>query len=116
MKHSADVLMRLQVHSLPLLLDLIDPTHFLSPVDSDSQFAMENPLPAVLPRVQLSENEDVGEEAVVQTLKRAMNFYSTIQAGDGHWPGDYGGPNFLMPGLVASHPFFYIDAISLSPS
>lgn len=40
------------------------------------------------------------EEAVTQTLRRAMNFYSTIQADDGHWPGDYGGPMFLLPGLV----------------
>ncbi|XP_059456399.1 cycloartenol synthase-like [Corylus avellana] len=34
------------------------------------------------------------------TLQRAINFYSTIQADDGHWPGDYGGPMFLIPGLV----------------
>mgnify|MGYP002393732658 CR=1 FL=1 len=27
-------------------------------------------------------------------------FYSTIQTEDGHWAGDYGGPMFLMPGLV----------------
>lgn len=23
-----------------------------------------------------------------------------LQADDGHWPGDYGGPMFLMPGMV----------------
>jgi len=25
-------------------------------------------------------------------------FYCKIQAEDGHWAGDYGGPLFLMPG------------------
>ncbi|KAL4593971.1 hypothetical protein ACB092_M003900 [Castanea dentata] len=37
---------------------------------------------------------------VTKTLRRAISFYSTIQAHDGHWPGDYGGPMFLLPGLV----------------
>ena len=26
--------------------------------------------------------------------------YSTLQQDDGHFPGDYGGPMFLMPGMV----------------
>jgi lanosterol synthase len=29
-----------------------------------------------------------------------MKFYAKLQAEDGHWPGDYGGPLFLLPGLV----------------
>lgn len=56
----------------------------------------------VLPQVKVKDTEDVTEEAVTTTLRRALNFYSTIQAHDGHWPGDYGGPMFLMPGLVSS--------------
>ncbi|KAK1269673.1 Cycloartenol synthase [Acorus gramineus] len=74
-KHSSDLLMRLQ-------------------------FAKENPLPRVLPQVKLEDSEEVTEEAVTMTLRRAIDFHSTIQASDGHWPGDYGGPMFLMPGLV----------------
>ncbi|WVZ77930.1 hypothetical protein U9M48_025723 [Paspalum notatum var. saurae] len=74
LKHSADLLMRIQ-------------------------FAKENPLELDLPAVKLDEHEDVTEEAVSTTLKRAISRLSTLQAHDGHWPGDYGGPMFLMPGL-----------------
>lgn len=31
---------------------------------------------------------------------KGMNFYKTLQAEDGHWAGDYGGPLFLLPGLL----------------
>ncbi|GJM90177.1 hypothetical protein PR202_ga06434 [Eleusine coracana subsp. coracana] len=75
LKHSADLLMRLQ-------------------------FAKENPLELDLPAIMLEEHEDITEEAVLTSLKRAISRISTLQAHDGHWPGDYGGPMFLMPGLV----------------
>jgi cycloartenol synthase len=74
-RHSADLLMRLQ-------------------------FAKENPLPELPPQVQVSSCNELTEEAVTTTLRRGLRFYSTLQAHDGHWPGDYGGPLFLMPGLV----------------
>ncbi|OMP07288.1 Prenyltransferase/squalene oxidase [Corchorus olitorius] len=74
-KHSSDLLMRIQ-------------------------FAKENPDVTNLPQVKLTEFEEVKEEAVSTTLRRALDFYSTIQSDDGHWPGDYGGPMFLLPGLV----------------
>ncbi|XP_067649211.1 lanosterol synthase-like [Haliotis asinina] len=35
-----------------------------------------------------------------QSAYNGVKFYSAIQAEDGHWAGDYGGPLFLMPGLV----------------
>ncbi|KAJ0984426.1 hypothetical protein J5N97_002782 [Dioscorea zingiberensis] len=74
-KHSSDLLMRLQ-------------------------FAKENPLELTLPQVKVRDDEDVTEEAVTTTVRRAISRHSTLQAHDGHWPGDYGGPMFLMPGLV----------------
>nr|AIW81530.1 cycloartenol synthase protein [Dioscorea composita] len=74
-KHSSDLLMRLQ-------------------------FAKENPLELTLPQVKIGDDGDVTEEAVTTVLRRAISRHSTLQAHDGHWPGDYGGPMFLMPGLV----------------
>ncbi|XP_057968979.1 cycloartenol synthase-like isoform X3 [Malania oleifera] len=74
-KHSADLLMRYQL-------------------------TKENPCAVDLKQVKVRDIEDVTEEAVTTTLRRAISFYSTIQAHDGHWPGDYGGPMFLLPGLV----------------
>lgn len=30
----------------------------------------------------------------------ASDFYIKLQEEDGHWPGDYGGPLFLLPGII----------------
>ncbi|KAL8495135.1 hypothetical protein ACS0TY_019342 [Phlomoides rotata] len=53
-----------------------------------------------LTRLQLSKENtattDITEEKVTNTLRRAISFHSTLQAEDGHWPGDYGGPMFLF--------------------
>lgn len=35
-----------------------------------------------------------------EAAANGVKFYSKLQAEDGHWAGDYGGPLFLMPGLV----------------
>lgn len=40
------------------------------------------------------------ELTVHAALRNGASFYESLQAEDGHWPGDYGGPMFLMPGLV----------------
>lgn len=50
-------------------------------------------------KIEIKE-EEISEEVVESTLKRALRSYSTLQADDGFWPGDYGGPLFLLPGLV----------------
>ncbi|XP_067459091.1 lanosterol synthase [Thunnus thynnus] len=36
----------------------------------------------------------------VDAALKGMNFYRHLQAEDGHWAGDYGGPLFLLPGLL----------------
>ncbi|KAH8481432.1 hypothetical protein H0E87_029056, partial [Populus deltoides] len=88
-KHSADLIMRMQIIVSDIMVIFVG-----------VKFEKENPVPEVLPQVKVKESEEVTEEAVAATLKRALNFYSSIQAHDGHWPGDYGGPMFLLPGLV----------------
>ncbi|KAG2668063.1 hypothetical protein I3760_15G143100 [Carya illinoinensis] len=64
------------------------------------QFAKENPC-EIEPgdRVKVENEEEITEEAVTTVLRRGLRFYSTLQAEDGFWPGDYGGPLFLLPGL-----------------
>ncbi|CAI9282103.1 unnamed protein product [Lactuca saligna] len=75
-KHSSDLLMRIQ-------------------------FAKENSESSVFPpKVHIKNDEDITEDKVTNVLRRAVGFHSTLQADDGHWPGDIGGPMFLLPGLV----------------
>ncbi|XP_031373980.1 cycloartenol synthase-like isoform X2 [Punica granatum] len=63
------------------------------------QFGREKRL-ELLPQIKVEEGEEITEEAVRVTLRRALRFYSTLQSDDGFWPGDYGGPLFLLPVLV----------------
>lgn len=64
------------------------------------QFAREYPVPHMPPKPKLPEVGASSKDAVNAALKRAIRFYSTQQTHDGHFAGDYGGPMFLMPGLV----------------
>lgn len=42
-------------------------------------------------------------QSAMKAAVKGMHYYSHLQAADGHWPGDYGGPMFLMPGMVIVH-------------
>ncbi|GLT28649.1 hypothetical protein SLA2020_035650 [Shorea laevis] len=64
------------------------------------QFAKKNPCEMELEKVRILEGEEVTKEKVSRTLRRALKFHSTLQAEDGFWPADFGGPMFLLPGLV----------------
>lgn len=44
-----------------------------------------------------SKPRNAGEAAM-----KAFQFYQMMQCEDGHWGGDYGGPMFLLPGLVCT--------------
>ena len=39
-------------------------------------------------------------KSALDSARKGYEFYKHLQADDGHWPGEYGGPMFLMPGLV----------------
>ena len=64
------------------------------------QFSKTNGLKINLPHIKLEEHGYATEEDVLISLKRAISRYSTLQAHDGHWPGDYAGTLFLLPSLV----------------
>lgn len=36
----------------------------------------------------------------MEAARNGYTFYKNLQAHDGHWPGEYGGPMFLLPGFV----------------
>ncbi len=40
------------------------------------------------------------EQALIDSLIKGMHHFSQLQTEEGHWPGDYGGPLFLLPGLL----------------
>jgi len=70
-----------------------------------------------LPKAGAAAIEDGAPSAtqVEAAMHAGVDFYRTLQCEDGHWPGDYGGPMFLMPGLVIT--LYYTGALErvLSP-
>ncbi|CAN5302566.1 squalene--hopene cyclase [soil metagenome] len=41
-------------------------------------------------------------EVASMVAAKGVNFFKALQAEEGHWPGDYGGPMFLLPGLIVA--------------
>ena len=62
---------------------------------------------------KVESEEEMREEVVASALKKALNFYSTLQTEDGFWPSDYGGPLFLLPGLVSFYTLTLLHSFSL---
>lgn len=44
--------------------------------------------------------ESAPAKDALSAARKGYEFYKHIQCEDGHWAGEYGGPMFLLPGLV----------------
>ncbi|KAL8135110.1 beta-amyrin synthase 2-like [Apium graveolens] len=66
------------------------------------QFLREKNFKQTIPQVTVKEGEEIRYEAVTSTLRRAVHFFSALQADDGHWPAEIAGPLFFLPPLVMS--------------
>ncbi|ACO68908.1 predicted protein [Micromonas commoda] len=85
-KHSSDALMRLQYDSLR---------------DARGRAIKTAPPPrCAYDPTSGTADSPVSRDIVKQALRAGIDFYQGLQDDDGHWPGDYGGPMFLMPGLI----------------
>eukprot|EP00741_Cyanophora_paradoxa_P007343 tig00001107_g7103.t1 len=69
--------------------------------------------PASAKKAQVGVESPSGAKAKTpeEAARRATSFFSELQDDDGHWPADYGGPMFLLPGLVFT---CYISKTELS--
>ncbi|KZS94380.1 terpene synthase [Sistotremastrum niveocremeum HHB9708] len=77
--------------------------HVWKYVDSEQQATYDEPQSA-LEKYWLGLPTGCAESSVAEdalsAARKAFHFYKNLQAQDGHWPGEYGGPMFLIPGLV----------------
>jgi cycloartenol synthase len=53
--------------------------------------------------VKVRDEDMITGEALITTIRRAVSFYSLIQAHDGHWPAESAGPLFFVQPLVSHH-------------
>jgi len=49
---------------------------------------------------QIPQVADPKKQRITEALIKGINYHAFLQSDDGHWPGDYGGPLFLLPGLL----------------
>jgi lanosterol synthase len=49
---------------------------------------------------KIPQSEDPEQQKITNALIKGINYFTFLQSDEGHWPGDYGGPLFLLPGLL----------------
>jgi lupeol synthase len=73
------------------------------------QLKKKNQCGLIPPAIKLRERDIITEEALITTIRRAVSFYSSIQAHDGHWPAEAAGSLFFIQPLVRSNfSFLYV--------
>jgi Squalene-hopene cyclase N-terminal domain len=56
--------------------------------------------PSITNDTAIAAKNEITTSLVRDATNKAVHFYSMLQTSDGHWSGDYGGPHFLLPGLI----------------
>ncbi|KAG5569829.1 hypothetical protein H5410_059595, partial [Solanum commersonii] len=64
------------------------------------QFLREKNFKQRIGVVKVEEGEEISHEIATTALRRAVHFFSALQATDGHWPAENAGPLFFLPPLV----------------
>ncbi|CAI9105313.1 OLC1v1004210C1 [Oldenlandia corymbosa var. corymbosa] len=64
------------------------------------QFLREKNFKQTIPQVKVEDGQEITHEMATATLRRAVHFFSALQADDGHWPAENAGPLFFLPPLV----------------
>ncbi|KAJ9175149.1 hypothetical protein P3X46_013730 [Hevea brasiliensis] len=64
------------------------------------QFLKEKNFKPKIPEVKIEEGEEITYDKATSAIRRAVHFWSALQASDGHWPAENAGPLFFLPPLV----------------
>ena len=64
------------------------------------QLAKENNFSFDLQKAEDETPADINPNTVSEKLRKAHSYFSSIQAHDGHWPGDFPGPLFTTATMV----------------
>ena len=51
-------------------------------------------------KIAFEDTKEDSSQLINRRIFDAINYYQSLQVEDGHWPGDYAGPMFLLPGAV----------------
>ena len=65
------------------------------------QFLRERNFKQTITPIKIEDGQEITYENATTALKRAVHFYSALQASDGHWPAENAGPLFFLPPLVS---------------
>jgi beta-amyrin synthase len=65
------------------------------------QILREKNFKQTIPAVRVEDGEEVTYEKTTAALRRSANFFSALQASDGHWPAENSGVLFFLPPFVS---------------